>query len=261
VVTIPRITSWPVQNAFLGLDHFYYGAIAINHPVIEVKDEGCDEWVVGGEACGWVVNYNGCVASGFGCFASRKSHGPASHGATTQDLVFVLLGDVDIATNDHGAQFAVHGRFSDDCSGWFSDGTATEVESQDACEPGTPQPPVRTCSLSVTPSQLEVVRGSWGGATVTVGESGEPPVPITLSVDPLSLPAGVTAGFAPNPVNPPGTSMMTVQTMATTPSGVFEITVLGGGLAAGEPFRCSTTLELKVREPPPQSGACYCPTP
>jgi hypothetical protein len=258
VVTIPAITSWPVQNGFLGLDHFFYGASGLAHPVIRVKDQGCDEPVVGVEACGWKVNHAGCTASGFGCFASKKSAGPASHGATTQDLVFVLRGDVTFAANDHGAMFAVHGRFTEDCSGWFSDGTASSVQSNARCTGRCGH----TCSLSVEPDALDMLRGSWGTATVTVTESGPAPaVPITLSVNPLSLPAGVTVGLAPNPVNPPGASMMTVQTTPSAPLGTTQIVITGEGQeATGEPFRCRTTLELTILPPPPpQPGACYCP--
>lgn len=258
VVTIPAVTSWPVENAFLGIDQFFYGASRYDHPIIRVKDEGCDELVIGGQACGWTVNYDGCTADSFGCFASSKSADSASHGATTQELVFVLLGDVNFAANGRGATFAVHARFGRDCGGWFSDGTASYVGSNPNCRPLCE----RACSLSVDPTSLEFQRGGWGQATVTVNETGPMPwVPITLSVDPLSLPLGVSVGLIPNPVNPPGTSLMTVSTAPDAPLGTTQIVIQGQGYEpTGQPFWCRTALELTIR-PPPQPGACYCPAP
>lgn len=259
VVTIPPITSWPVENAFRGLDKFYYGAPGLEHPVIRVKDEGCDEPVINGRACGWTVNDDGCIAAGFGCFASRKTAGPAAHGATTQPLVFVLQGETDFDRNNHGARFAVHGRFDQDCSGWFSDGTATEVEPIPACQP----PAEHTCSISVDPAALELLLGGWGSATVTVTETGQPVVPITLSIVPVPLPPGISIGLVPNPVSPPGTSVLTVQTTPGAGTGTTQLSIVGQGqVGTGAPFQCRTTLELEILPPPPLPvGGCYCAPP
>ncbi len=260
VVTIPAITSWPVGNTFLGLDQFYYAESATDHPIIQVKDQGCDELVIGGMACGWTVNYDGTIADGFGSFASRKSASPASQGATTQDLVFVLLGNAELVANDHGAMFAVHGRFDHDCSGWFSDGTSPYVGSDPACYPRCEQCEY-SCSLSVEPAALELLAGGWGNALVTVNETGSPQVPITLSIGPMPLPPGITVGLSPNPVNPPlpGTSVLNVQTLASTPLGPTQIVITGEGQSpTGLTFQCTTTLDLNIVTRPP--GACYCPT-
>jgi hypothetical protein len=140
-VTIGVAASWPVENRFLGFDHFSYNASSTDHPVIRVADEGCDEAVVSGWACGWHVNFDGSTADGFGTFASRTNSDSASHGGSTQPLVFWLRGSADITANEHGAKFALHGRFGDGpgtsagCSGWFSDGTSNGVDGDAGCAP------------------------------------------------------------------------------------------------------------------------------
>jgi hypothetical protein len=47
-VTIEPAEAWPVGNEFLGFDHFFYNALAVDE-----------------EACGWRVDTGSCVGDGF----------------------------------------------------------------------------------------------------------------------------------------------------------------------------------------------------
>jgi hypothetical protein len=249
------LPTFPVTNAFLGFDHFLYGA---ENPIVRVQDEGCDEPVVDGTACGWRVNFDGCNGDGFGCFASHSSQDPAGHGDRTAPLVFFLAGEATLTPNDRGAVFALHGRF-EDCSGWFSDGIAA-VSPEPACIARPPQPPLRACSLQVEPSSLSLVQGGAASAVVTVAETGDAPFPpLTLSILPSPLPAGLALVLAPNPTTGPGDLSLSVQASSSAPAGAAAVTVRANGTdpSSGQAIQCEVQLALEVTSRPP--AQCICP--
>jgi hypothetical protein len=157
--------TWPISNAFLGFDKFYYNANFMAHPIIRVISEGCDEPVVAGTACGWDVNQGSCVADGFGCFASLASADPSGHSGVDSPLTFIIAGDANILPNAQGARFSLHARFAEvpgtgvGCSGWFSDGQNLGAPTSD---PGCVATQAPSCTLTMSPVLLALepeVRG------------------------------------------------------------------------------------------------------
>lgn len=253
-LTLTADPSWPVQNTFLGFDKLYTTADWRDHPVVRVVDEGCDEWVAGGQACGWQVNTGGCTADGFGCFPSLASADPGGHGARTGPLVFYLAGDPMFLANDHGARFAVHGRFDGDCSGWFSDGVSTSVEAAPACLP-VAEP---RCELTVAPTSLTVTRGGHATAVVSVASDVPGSPAVTLAIEAVPPPVGLTFTLAPNPVAPPGVATLGVTAGELARAGDTSLTIVGTAIdpETGHAVRCTTHVSLDVVERP---DVCGCP--
>ncbi len=77
--------------------------------------------------------------------------------------------------------------------------------------------------------------------------------PVTLSLDPATLPAGVQGTFTPNPVQGVGTSTLALTTSATTPAGTSNITIKG---TDGTDVH-TTSVSLTVNSGGP--GACLSP--
>lgn len=122
--TINVFTS--VQGGYptpLGIDQFYYN----NATTIPLTG-------VSGNNVGWTFNKATTTADGFGNFASKKNQGPAE---TSLNLLFSTSTDLtnpgQFVVNSRGGTFAVHVRFGNDCSGWFSDGTSNDVSSNLNC--------------------------------------------------------------------------------------------------------------------------------
>lgn len=260
-VRIGPVASWPILNGFLGFDKFYYSASKIDHPVIAVRDEGCVEAVVDGEACGWKVNYDGSTADGFGTFASSTTAEGASHGGKSMVLVFVLQGDAPINANDHGARFALHGRFdqfngySPGCSGWFSDGRSTDIVSDSGCLYAA------NCRIVVSPSSASLFAGESTLFDVQTYVSGIHALELTLAIGPTPLPVGLSATLTPNPVQSPSESILRIATTELLAAGTYPFNVSAVGEAYGLPVRCETRISLDIskRPPPPPSGDyCVC---
>ena len=104
-------------------------------------------------------------------------------------------------------------------------GTLTHITSATLVVQTAPTPDY---SLSTSPASRTVVRGASTSYTVTVTGSGGFAGSVTLSTSPL--PAGAGASFSPNPAT--GSSIMTVTTASTTPTGSYPLTITGisGGL-------------------------------
>lgn len=259
-VRIGPVASWPILNGFLGFDKFYYSASRSEHPVIAIRDEGCNELVVDGYACGWHVNYDGQTADGFGTFASSTTAEGASQGGKTMVLVFVLAGDAPINANDHGARFALHGRFDDfngnsaGCSGWFSDGTSSEVVSDSGCLYAA------RCTVVVTPSSASIYAGDDVWFDVQTWVSGVNSLELELSVTPNPMYPGMNVALIPNPVTAPTESGMHVTTFETLPAGTYPIGLKAAGVAYDLPVECETSISLDVtkRPPTPPNGWCTC---
>lgn len=256
-VEIGYVSSWPISNEFLGFDKFYYNASEATNPIVRIQDEGCDEAVVNGEACGWRVNRGSCVGDGFGCFGSLASMEPAGLGGRSGPLAFYLAGDANLLPNDHGSRVALHARFGDDCSGWFSDGISSGLGSDPSCE-SSAEP--RICVLTVAPSPLNILRGEFGTAVISVSVSGPEPKP-GVSLSTSAAPFGTSLSLQPSLVVPPvKSSILTVQTSENTPLGASLLNIKATGRDEyGDRFSCETPFSLNVFEVPPEPGVCGCP--
>jgi uncharacterized membrane protein len=96
-------------------------------------------------------------------------------------------------------------------------------------------------SLSLTNPTLSVTQGETGSVTVLVQRTGGWLGPVTLSAS--GMPAGVEAGFNPNPATA-AQSTLTINVPAATATGSYPLTVKGTG--TGMPDRTvSLTLEVK----------------
>jgi len=122
---------------------------------------------------------------------------------------------------------------SDDCTFWFtteyipSSGSfnwRTRIASFKFNSCGSVATP--DFSLSATPGSQTVVQGNGTSYTATIGSLNGFSGSVTLSAS--GLPAGASASFSPNPVNGgSGGSTMTVSTLASTPAGMYTVTVTG----------------------------------
>jgi hypothetical protein len=81
--------------------------------------------------------------------------------------------------------------------------------------------------LTVSPAAQTLPPGSSVSFSIGVAATDGFAQPVTLSVD--GLPAGVTASFSANPVTPSGGSFLKLSAAASTPTGVFSVTVTGTG--------------------------------
>jgi subtilase family serine protease len=86
-----------------------------------------------------------------------------------------------------------------------------------------------TFYLCAAPTAVSVAQGGTGASTITTSVSGGFNAGITLSTS--GLPAGVTAGFSPNPIAAPGagTSTLTLTVAGDAAAGTYPITVTGSG--------------------------------
>lgn len=85
----------------------------------------------------WNTNYAGSNAGGgFGDFLSNKSLSGGSTGGTSDSnrLFFVLNGLTTFDPNSpNNATFAVHVRYTNECSGWASNGTLNAGSTSNSC--------------------------------------------------------------------------------------------------------------------------------
>ncbi|MEJ7764970.1 MAG: Ig-like domain-containing protein [Acidimicrobiales bacterium] len=119
--------------------------------------------------------------------------------------------------------------------------SANGAEAVSACPPGGPQYPVGTCTLEVSPSEVQP------GDEITVSGSGFMPgstVTVTLS-------DGTVLGTAVVDENGNFTGVFRIP--AGTEAGVFEVFATGVD-PAGEPFVLSGTLTVSDATPAPGGG-------
>ena len=97
-------------------------------------------------------------------------------------------------------------------------------------------------SVAAAPPSQTVIQGGSADYSVTVSRTGGFSDPVTLSV--TGVPAGTTAGFAPNPAD---SSTLTLATSSTTPVGTYPLTITGTAGATTD----SASVTLVVSQPPP----------
>src|SRR6185295_3766065 len=92
-----------------------------------------------------------------------------------------------------------------------------------------PGPPPPDFTVACSPSSLTVPQGGSGGSTCTVTSTNSFNSAVSLSC--IGQPAGVSCGFAPNPVTPPTngstTSALTVSVSGATAAGTYNFQVQG----------------------------------
>jgi len=119
--------------AAIGLDTIYYNADA---QVSMALDQDGDN-----VTSDWKLNFGGTNAAGFGSFLSLQNlEGGGTGGIDPGSITLVLDGIVKLSPNANGANFAVHVRYGDDCSGWVSDGLL-RGDAKDSGTCGTTQVP------------------------------------------------------------------------------------------------------------------------
>jgi hypothetical protein len=78
-------------------------------------------------------------------------------------------------------------------------------------------------AMEIQPGMRKVLAGNsiWYDIMITSFFGFESPCSLVVN----GLPSGASASFDPNPVNPIQTSVMTVQTLETTPPGIYDLTI------------------------------------
>ncbi|MDQ4041898.1 MAG: hypothetical protein M3141_09140, partial [Actinomycetota bacterium] len=142
----------------------------------------------------------------------------------------------------------------DDCTFWYvgqylkTDGAwnwSTRIASWSFPECTDPAAP--DFSLAVSPASRTVTQGGGTSYTVSVSPAAGFASPVDLEVE--GLPAGATAGFAPDPLTAADgwASTLSVSTIGATPAGTYPLTITGtgGGLTR------TATVSLVVQPPAP----------
>src|SRR6266567_1603110 len=104
-------------------------------------------------------------------------------------------------------------------------------------------PPTPDFSLSASPANVTVTRGTTASTTITVTPSGGFTGSVALSAS--GLPAGVTPTFSPTSTTGTSTLMFTASATATVGTGTVTITGMSGTLSH------TTSITLTVVAPPP----------
>lgn len=131
------------------------------------------------------------------------------------------------------------------CGGGAGDTTGTDPTST----PGI--------VVSVSPSNVSLVQGAGGAATITVSRRGGFAGAVSLAI--TGLPTGVTV--TPNPASIPGgstTSTLDFSAAANAVAGNYQVTVTGSGTGVENQ---ATTLAVTVTTAPSTSASWqYCPS-
>jgi hypothetical protein len=99
--------------------------------------------------------------------------------------------------------------------GWYIDDVVVQ-----SCVPAAPD-----FTLGATPDTAQICAGDNAEYTVNVGAIGGFINPVTLAAS--GNPAGTTASFTPNPVTPPGSSLLTIGNTSGVAGGSYIIAIDG----------------------------------
>ncbi|HOC41663.1 MAG TPA: S8 family serine peptidase [Thermoanaerobaculales bacterium] len=122
--------------------------------------------------------------------------------------------------------------------GWYVDDVYVQ-----SCIPDSPD-----FTLSATPDTAQICQGDSAEYTVNVGSIVGFSNPVTLGAS--GNPAGTTAGFSPNPVTPPGSSLLTIGNTGAVPAGGYPITITGTASGSGG-HSLDVMLDVIVPAAPP----------
>ncbi|MEW6737356.1 MAG: NF038122 family metalloprotease [Acidobacteriota bacterium] len=103
----------------------------------------------------------------------------------------------------------------------------------------------RDFDLSIAPASQTVTSGATTSFTVNLQSMGGFADPVNLSASFAPTSSNLTATFSANPVNAGGNATLTISTMATSPSGIFTVTITG---TSGQLVR-TKTVTLNVVAP------------
>lgn len=123
----------------LGLDTVFYNSDYLVAQIFVGSLGGTDV------TSSWNTNYGGVTGGGgFGDFLSEKSLDGGTTVGISSPLFFVLTNNIGtFSPNSNGAIFDVHVRYTQNCSGWVSDGRTTSAGTSGNCgstsvpEPGS----------------------------------------------------------------------------------------------------------------------------
>ncbi len=145
----------------------------------------------------------------------------------------------------------------DDCTFWYvneylpttsSVGWQLRIGAFKFDECGTPD-----YYLGATPASQEICAPANAVYTINVGSVASYTDPVTLSAS--SLPGSATAGFAPNPVTPPGSSTLTIGNTGTISPGLHTFSVDGASTSGVH----SKSLDLTVYAAAPAAPTLTAP--
>ena len=109
---------------------------------------------------------------------------------------------------------------------------------------------IRSCvpdfSIAATPDLVTTAAGTSANYTVTVTATAGFSGSVTFSVS--GLPTGATATFTPSSVTGSGSSIMMVNTPASTPRGSFPLTI--NGISGTTAHTAAITLSTAINRPP-----------
>ncbi|PWB79148.1 MAG: hypothetical protein C3F15_00180 [Holophagae bacterium] len=105
--------------------------------------------------------------------------------------------------------------------GWYVDDMHVQ-----SCVPAAPD-----FYLGATPGSATICAGDSADYTVNVGAYSGFSNPVTLAAS--GNPSGTTAGFVPNPVTPPGSSLLTIGNTGGVAGGSYGITINGTASGSG----------------------------
>ena len=125
----------------IGVDKFFYDTTG------ELRADGLSPTCPGAIGCvtgvnlgSWDTHKGGTSAGGgFGNFSSRQNADSASANGISSALVFTLNGIPTFVDGGAATDFAVHVRYGDGCSGWFSGRTAGTSTDTGECA-AVPEP-------------------------------------------------------------------------------------------------------------------------
>jgi subtilisin family serine protease len=103
-------------------------------------------------------------------------------------------------------------------------------------------------SMAVSPTSAAITVGGSATATVTTAVTSGAAQPVSLSA--IGAPSGSTVTFTPTPVTAGGSATLTIATSASTPPGVYPLTITGTGPTATH--TASYTLTVTA----PSGGGC-----
>jgi len=109
-------------------------------------------------------------------------------------------------------------------------------------------PAVPDFTLAAEPPSEQICAGDNAEYTVTVGAISGFSNPVSLAA--TGNPPGSTTAFVPNPVTPPGSSLLTIASTGGSAAGSYDITISGS--AAGSPgHTVDVALDVLVTAAPP----------
>ncbi|PWB73996.1 MAG: hypothetical protein C3F15_08705, partial [Holophagae bacterium] len=209
-LTSPVLNLTGMTGATLQFDHIYDLEAGWDYGHVEVSANGGTSWST-------VASYSG-----------------VNH--TTWETVAIEVPQLDGVANAR-VRFRLTSDTNTTEDGWHIDDILVRAIA-----------PVQDFTLDASPGTAQICAGDDAQYSIIVGSISGFSSPVTLAAS--GQPAGSTAGFTPNPVAPPGSSLLTIGSTAGAAGGSYLVTVSGS--ASGSPGHAvSVLLEVGVTPAPP----------